>query len=281
MTARALLVGVGAPTVPGMTFPTLDGVQNDVTAMAEMLGTRGVSQVTTAITPEETTAYAVLTGLRALVTATAPGDTFVFYFSGHGEQLPAIAGDEPDKKDEVLAVSNCVIRDDDVRQVWDGEKEGEYRGVQPGAHGVIVVDACHGETAAYKGADGVLLPGPLVTPGRTAGAVEVDLDADARLADPVLDARVRVPPRRLLWLAACADAKDAVEASFDGVTRGVFTEALTRVLRTEAPGSYADLMRRVRALLVPTYPAPRTVAEDPGGVLLAGVPPFGPFAPGR
>ena len=157
---RAVLVGVGDYLVLDA---DLRGPSNDVRLMAETLALRGVDPgamtVLTAdpeglpqgVATAQPLRSDILAAMEAAAGASAPGDTVVFYFSGHGAQAPDLSGDEGGGYDEILlpadaagwkgaigAVENAIL-DDDL-QLW---AQGMLsRGVQV----VGLIDACHSAT---------------------------------------------------------------------------------------------------------------------------------------
>jgi hypothetical protein len=167
---RAVVVGVGD-------YLTLDadlkGPANDARLMAETLVLRGVAPADmTVLTSDPTGLPAgvavgkpvreeILAALAAKADAAAPGDTVVFYFSGHGSQAPDMSGDEGGGYDEILlpadatnwkgaigAVENAIL--DDELQVW--AQGALSRGVKV----VGLIDACHSDTGFRAiGAEGV------------------------------------------------------------------------------------------------------------------------------
>jgi hypothetical protein len=75
-----------------------------------------------------------------LVAGTKPGDTAIFYFSGHGTRVPDDNGDEPDGYDEALCPADSVgmaenvIRDDEM---------GALARQLAGRRFVAIYDSCH------------------------------------------------------------------------------------------------------------------------------------------
>ncbi|MBL9054760.1 MAG: caspase family protein, partial [Rhodobacteraceae bacterium] len=135
---RALLVGVSDYTVLDA---DLKGPADDVRLMAGVLAARGVapgamvaltsdaSGLDPAIATGQPTRAAILQAMAALEAGAAPGDTVVFYFSGHGAEAPDLSGDEGGGYDEILlpadaagwkgaigAVENAIL--DDELQDW-------------------------------------------------------------------------------------------------------------------------------------------------------------------
>lgn len=145
---HALLVGVPVTTsqcVPGGRFDNAAtaGVPNDLLRMHDVLDRAGFasSRIKTLSAPAETTPAAIVAALRAI--KPNPGDLVFLYFSGHGDQVKDISGDEDDGMDEVLVGSNACLLDDDLRPIWV-----EYG---PEVRIVMVVDACHaGSTFSFQ-----------------------------------------------------------------------------------------------------------------------------------
>ncbi len=90
-------------------------------------------RIKTLTTPDETKPTAIIATLRQI--NPSPGDLVVFYFSGHGDQVRDLNGDEDDGMDEMLAGSSACLLDDDLRPVWVG--------YGPAVRIVMIVDACH------------------------------------------------------------------------------------------------------------------------------------------
>jgi len=156
---RALLVGVGD-------YRYLDadlrGPVNDVGLMARSLMLRGADRVTVLADPGArlpeglappvlATRAAILKGLADLGQGAGPGDTVIFYFSGHGAQAPDMNGDEAGGYDEILlpadaknwngligAVENAIV-DDEFQPLFQAI-------LDTGATLIAIIDACHSAT---------------------------------------------------------------------------------------------------------------------------------------
>lgn len=78
----------------------------------------------------------LLTALRSLASKLNVGDTFLFYFSGHGTQVPTqdLAA-EPDGLEETLVFYDCLIPDKGIRVISETLNK---RGV----HATFVFDCC-------------------------------------------------------------------------------------------------------------------------------------------
>jgi uncharacterized caspase-like protein len=119
-----------------------------ITALTTMPDAPGLPVGLTLGTPTRAEIVAVMTHLEATA---QPGDTVVFYFSGHGSQAPDASGDEQGGPDEILlpsdaagwkgavaAVENALL--DDELNDWAARLTA--RGVKL----VGLIDACHSGT---------------------------------------------------------------------------------------------------------------------------------------
>ncbi len=179
---RAIVIGVSDYTVLDA---DLKGPSHDAQLIAETLVARGVNPAEIAVLasappslPEgvgnaQPTRAAILAAMKDAATAAQPGDTVVFYFSGHGSQAPDASGDEGGGYDEILlpadaagwkgaigAVENAIV-DDELQDWAQGLMD---RGVKV----VGLVDACHSATGfraiGGEGVAKVLDPGVLGIP---------------------------------------------------------------------------------------------------------------------
>ena len=145
---RALLVGVG---VYGQQrpFPNLPGIDRDLGIMRDVALELGFEERQIRVLADE---EATLDGMRRafedwLIDAVGPGDRALFYFSGHGHQIPDRDGDETDRRDEILlphdyggtaeALTNVVV-DDDMAAWIDRLRTDDV---------LIFLDACNSGTA--------------------------------------------------------------------------------------------------------------------------------------
>jgi len=148
---RALLVGVGKYSVPGIDLP---GIDLDLERMHETLNLMGFedSQIRELLDAKATSKNIIKEFEIWLKQGVEPEDRIVFYFSGHGSNTPDRNGDEPDGVDEVL-VTHDVRR---IRQdgkpaltgvVTDDKLASLIAGI-PSNNIWIIVDACHSGTVS-------------------------------------------------------------------------------------------------------------------------------------
>ncbi len=243
---RAVLIGVSDYLVLDA---DLKGPSNDVRLMAETLSLRGVDPAAmTVLTadpaglPQGAATAAPLRGeilaaMMAVANVSAPGDTVVFYFSGHGAQAPDMSGDEGGGYDEILlpadaagwkgaigAVENAIL--DDELQVWT---QGMLsRGVQV----VGLIDACHSATG-FRAVGG-------------AGVARVVDDAVLGIPDDVEPVTGDpVPPLTgefVFLYSSQSDQRSFEYPMVDGTWHGEFTLRLAQTLQRADQGSWAQVL---------------------------------------
>ncbi|WP_198672242.1 caspase family protein [Pseudogemmobacter bohemicus] len=239
---RAVLIGVGEYA---FLDADLKGPTNDVRLMVEVLAGRGVApEAMTVLTTDPTglprgvlvaepTRAGILAALDAAAAGSAPGDTLVFYFSGHGSQAPDQNGDEGGGYDEIFLpmdaknwqgeigmVENALV--DDELNLWaQAVLDRDVRLVG-------IIDACYSATGFRA-----------IEPDPAAGVAR-SLQPDALGIPDDLPAAPSVPP----FTGATELAGDFVflyssqsdERSFEyplgdtGIWHGEFTLRLAQVL---------------------------------------------------
>lgn len=271
---RAVLVGVSDYLVLDA---DLNGPAHDVRLMAETLALRGVDPGAMTILSSDLTSLpegastgqptraAIMAALETVAAASGPGDTVVFYFSGHGAQAPDLSGDEGGGYDEILlpadaagwkgaigAVENAIL--DDELQLW---AQGMLsRGVQV----VGLIDACHSATGFRAiGGQGV---------ARVVDETLLGIPDDVQpvAGDPA-------PPLSgdfVFLYSSQSDQRSFEYPLTDGETwHGEFTLRLAQVLREVPQASWAQVLAATREGMV-QGPA-RQMPEGEGTLLEAQV----------
>lgn len=275
---RALLVGVSD-------YLHLDadlrGPRNDVGLMARALIARGAqaSDITVLADPSATlpagvvnaglpTRDAILTGLDDL--AGAGAEHAVFYFSGHGTQMPDMDGDEQGGFDEIFlpadasgwngakgSVENAII-DDELRVRMQAILDS-------GAQLVAMVDACHSETGFRALPDSPAAPvARYVAPGLLNLPSEVpQADGTAEPAPPLTG--------DFVFLYAAQSDQRAFEypmgdADDPDSWYGDFTRNVAAALESGAVLNWADVLQGAMAGM--NADAPATQTPDAEGTLL-------------
>ena len=152
---RALVVAIGNyPTQSGWPFINSE---NDVPIIVTALKKQGFKQQNIAILKnEQATKQGIANALNRLINSSQAGDIVVFHFSGHGQQVTDISGDEFDGLDEALVP-------------YDAPKTNKNGASKPNAHLIddelnlfltklrakvgtkgdvlVFIDACHSGTA--------------------------------------------------------------------------------------------------------------------------------------
>lgn len=271
---RAVLVGVSDYLVLDA---DLKGPANDVRLMAETLALRGVDPAAMAILTSDPTGLPegvatalplrgeILAAMEAVATASASGDTVVFYFSGHGAQAPDMSGDEGGGYDEILlpadaagwrgaigAVENAIL--DDELLTWT---QGLLsRGVKVAG----LIDACHSATGFRAvGGEGV--------------ARVVDEGLLGIPSDVATVAGEAMPPLAgdfVFLYSSQSDQRSFEYPLADGTSwHGEFTLRLAQALRDLPEASWAQVLAATREGMV-QGPA-RQMPEGEGTLLEAQV----------
>lgn len=254
---RAMLVGINdySETAPGGDAAgaayDLRGCHNDVRRFEALLKERfgfADGDILKLFDGQATCAGVIDAFRRHLVDGVGPGDTVVFYFSGHGTYVADLDGDESDFRDEVLATHDINglkpeswLTDDVIRLL--------LRQVRA-RHALVIYDCCHSGTgtraaAEQEGAQPLpegfrwkFLPMDFSAAPATSGAQTVLGTMGAGDDDP-----------NHIFLAACSPAQKALEASDPGTGEpcGAFTSTLCEMVRQLGPGTTFEALReRIR-----------------------------------
>ena len=146
---RALLVGVGKYSVSGIDLP---GIDLDLDRMRDTLLLIGFedSQIRSLLDDQATASNVVSEFKTWLRDGVESQDRVVFYFSGHGSNIPDSNGDESDGVDEVLVTHDVrrVTRDGKrtLTGVVDDDTIASLIADIPSTNIWIIVDACHSGT---------------------------------------------------------------------------------------------------------------------------------------
>jgi hypothetical protein len=137
---RALLVGINNYPDPA---DRLEGCVNDVFLMSSMLQRSGFNaDDIRVVLNERATARGILDRLEWLLDGTEDGQDRVFYYSGHGAQIPGYGvGEKIDRKDECLVAHDF----DWTREhaVTDDQFYDLYSQLPYGTRFLTVLDCCH------------------------------------------------------------------------------------------------------------------------------------------
>jgi hypothetical protein len=241
-TVYALLVGIDRYLAEPDVRP-LRGCVNDVDDVLAMLRTTVVAGAeidAVVLRDDEATRAAVIAGLRNHLTKAGPGDTALFWFSGHGAEEPAPEDSWVVEPTGLLQTLVCHdSRRGGVPDLWDKELSVLLDiAAERAGHVAAVLDSCHSEGGTREiGSQWRAAP---PAPAR---------DPQAML--PELVARAAVPARigpEHVALSACRRDQKAEERLLDGVPHGLFTWSLLRSLkRLGSSATYRDLLAAARS----------------------------------
>ncbi len=232
--------GAKASTTTGRTaWPDLYGAVNDARAIREMLIWRYgfPANRIELLTDQDATRAAILQAIaRHLVAPAGKGDHVVFYFAGHGSQLPNPDSDEKDGLDETLVPADsrwgaADIRDKELRQLFN-------KILAKGAHLTVILDSC------YSGSGARGLPR-----WRRARGLKADPLQEVSPAAP--DFGPRPEEQGALVFSASQDHEPAWETTDEEFQdRGAFSLALLRAMRDSGPRESAEhVFQRAKARL--------------------------------
>jgi hypothetical protein len=94
-------------------------------ALIQGAGMRPEDAVT--LTDSEATLERLHAAVRDVAARVSPDDTFVFFYSGHGDRIArpeGPAGTDPDAMDETIELYDQPLRDDDLRQLFEQIRAG-------------------------------------------------------------------------------------------------------------------------------------------------------------
>lgn len=185
---------------------------------------------------------AILGALRGLIAISAPGDTVLFYYAGHGAAIRDTAFDTKagGSYDTILAYDSRGPDDDDYRmEIADRQLNVIIENAlnMQGANVITIIDACHSGTDDRDPAR----RGRNAPPGTVHGlpALTEQLQKNPALKTPGHRAH----------LGAAADDQIAVEQTFGaapGVDHGLFTKALIDTIPQTKGFALADILVAVQ-----------------------------------
>jgi len=136
----ALLIGI-SKYQNGTTLP---GIEKDLKRMKNMLEKKGYS--VTVLKNEDATYQNVVDNLKDFANSLDEDDTFVFYVSTHGTQVPDLNGDEEDGKDEAYVLYDATMNSEKGLLI-DDETDRLMANIK--AKKFVLNDTCHSGTI-YK-----------------------------------------------------------------------------------------------------------------------------------
>lgn len=154
-TNYALVIGIGNYPDVDYGWPTIHG-NNDISIVCEMLSVNGFKKENiTTLCDSQATYDAILSAFKDLKTKLNKDDVVYIHFSGHGQRITDLDGDEFDKFDEAWipydALQEGTYNYNGEKHLTDDKLNKLLKGLRcnVGAKGkiVVVTDACHSGTA--------------------------------------------------------------------------------------------------------------------------------------
>jgi hypothetical protein len=150
---RALLIGVGRYA---QFEETLNGVSLDIAMMREFAHLMGFKTDEIKVLEHEhaSTAKVYDAVENWLINGAGPDDRVLFYFSGHGSQIPDENNDEDDQFDEVLLLYDTVFAEKSGRQTLTGvlldDHLSHMLARMKSRNILVILDACHSGSATKR-----------------------------------------------------------------------------------------------------------------------------------
>ncbi len=257
MAKKALIVGINDYAPVGAGGPDLRGCVADARDMANTLHVLGIVPAVPAsmriLTNANATRANILSGLKWLITGAKAKDVLVFYYSGHGSQIPDPSSEESvDHMDETICphdfASAGMITDDVLRQA--------ITGLAAGANLDVILDSCHSGTATRELANFTVryVDPPLEQSFFRDANPRADLRRLMGRGAAARDAVVVPGLNHVLW-AGCRDNQLSGEGPIDGGIRGFFTYCFCKALRA----TYPNVTRgRLDSIVTPAVKAKNT-----------------------
>ena len=259
---RALFVGVADYKFggPDSKIQDLQGAPHDVAMIRQALETRrSLDSVKTLLGPDATRA-GILAAVEALTRDAEAGDTFLFYFSGHGRRFMTKGGDQADGHNVTIAAYDALppsrIRPDrnyavgDIGDVFDRELRLAFDAITArGVNVVTIFDSCNSGTATRSAFRKRVSKGIPDSSGVVIEPVEMSAPAVRNMAG----ATVGRPGYRIHFAAApdgdVANEGPVIENGVE-VWRSDFTVAFSSALLEARPGAtYQELLLDTRTRL--------------------------------
>lgn len=249
---RALVIGIGAYPDVDNGWDCING-DNDVQLAKELLLCNGfaIGNIQT-LTNSEATYQGIIKALRHLIEVSSQGDMVYIHFSGHGQQVTDLNGDETDGFDEAWvpydALQEPTSSYNGERHLTDDELNNYlyqiYQKIGSKGKLIVVSDACHSGTATRAISDICIIRGSSAKfiLARKAGTKEFN-------------------SRPIQWIAisACADNEcNRQTTTTDGTPCGSLTYALYLLSSELSRLSIPQLTERLTATMKPLVPRPQT-----------------------
>lgn len=232
------------------TLEDLGGAPNDIAALKATIEPRLPLAQSVTLLNQQATRAAILQTFTQLVDAAAPGDTLLFYYTGHGARIFDASGKQLSGFNSTIVpydARNPAVPASQGGDILDNElRELIGAASAAGVNVVTVFDSCNSGTATRS---------PWIEDGtvRLRGAPDLVVKEPPAESSTLALPHARTAPTRpgyTVHFAAAPDGKAAIERMIDSRWRGDFTEAFVRTLNElPAQSSYRELLDSVRMKL--------------------------------
>lgn len=162
-TDRALIVGIGHYADPA--WARVNG-DNDLRYVRRMLLDAGYTDIST-LSNQNATKDAIVAAFDALADRCRPGDKVYFHFSGHGQLITDLDGDEALRRNDRSGWEQSLVPYDAYMNYCDADRGDKHisddelamllasvrRSIGPDGELVAVIDACHSGDATMSADD--------------------------------------------------------------------------------------------------------------------------------
>lgn len=252
---RALFVGIDTYANAGPGLENLGGAVADMQRIKAVLaaryglaldtpGTACRSDNPVSVTLTDTCAKRqdILDALDARIAASAPGDTVLFYFSGHGSTSADRTGTQATGRSGTLVPHDARSRG--IADIRDTHLDMIIEAATAkGVNMLTIFDSCHSGTATRD-----------LRRVRARSAVADSTPTAPPTIKPFTPAAI---PGYRVHLAAAADSETASEVETTGKWEGAFTRALVEAIAGSATPTYADVIAEVRRTIAGTSQNPQ------------------------
>ena len=263
VTKRALVIGIGAYPA-GSGWATING-DKDIPLVEDILLTNGfLPQDIVVLANAQATASAIRNAFRRLIDQAQMGDIVYIHFSGHGQQVTDLHGDEPDGLDEAWVPYDAQLAY--VKGQYEGQNHiiddelNRYlhalrRRVGTTGKIIVIADACHSGDST-RGDDSDELNNDLS--GDTSSApIVIRGTADAFIIPPTATAQPHSSPHTLAtavtpidWVLISACKPDHSNREYQGhgsLTYALHNQklALASVSCVQLENSLTNIIRRI------------------------------------
>lgn len=219
----------------------LEGAPNDVAAVQQALTARQALASSTVLLDAQATRAAILAALDGFASgkASKPGETLVFYYTGHGAQAVDMGGSQVSGFHSTLVPWDArdpeLMRRDETGDILDVELRDRIDAITArGINVVTIFDSCNSGSATRN-------------EGRSKTAPKTAIPASIRQVTPRRAATAGAGAGYRVHLAAAVDNSEAFEnQGEDGKWRSDFTAALAQAIAAKpADVTYRDLFEAV------------------------------------